>query len=399
MFNHFILVHNIKVSPNSIWRNLFLLLLLCIICSFNHVESNVKEKNNLQKNINNYTNLLEQHSKKLAKINQEKNEINKKLNIISEQLSLSKSELDQNLKHMNALQREIHDIFLQLNYHKKIFSEYIKTLYILKSPKNTSLEKLLNSKKQNLIVSKSFYEIFINKKREEISKIQTLSKKLQIKQDELDNNIKKLKSLNEKYQTNYTLEKLKHTQQIQNEIDINKKIKNDSIQLQKYKQALYDLNEKLEKENKKYYSNNKNIKNNQIKNFHGLKKQKGKLPWPHKGSILRNFHINQDSSWTGILISGSPNDNVHSIEKGQVLYAGWLNGLGNIVIINHGMNFLSLYGNNNKNIVNTGDYVEQGDVIAKIGNTGIFRTNSLYFEIRANGTPINPIKYLKKAYK
>jgi septal ring factor EnvC (AmiA/AmiB activator) len=72
-----------------------------------------------------------------------------------------------------------------------------------------------------------------------------------------------------------------------------------------------------------------------------------------------------------------------------------MNGWGNIIVIDHGADYLSIYANNKANLVRSGQRVQCGDVIATAGNSGGLETNSLYFEIRKNSVPLNPRNFLK----
>ncbi len=81
---------------------------------------------------------------------------------------------------------------------------------------------------------------------------------------------------------------------------------------------------------------------------------------------------------------------------GRVVYSGsGLVGYGRLIIIKHNENLLSAYGHNSKLLVEEGDHVQRGDQIAKMGNSGTDRT-ALYFEIRKNGKPVNPMQYLPR---
>lgn len=87
---------------------------------------------------------------------------------------------------------------------------------------------------------------------------------------------------------------------------------------------------------------------------------------------------------------------VKAAGKGIVTYAGWLSGYGNVVMINHGYGITSVYGHNSQLLVKVGQTVNRGDVIAKSGSTGRSTGPHVHFEIRLNGNPVDPMKYLSK---
>lgn len=120
---------------------------------------------------------------------------------------------------------------------------------------------------------------------------------------------------------------------------------------------------------------------------------RGKLNWPVKGPVIANFDSlldvgNQHSS--GMLIQADAGTPIQAIYAGKIIFANWLRGFGLLIIIDHGNNYMSLYGRNRALYVKLGDHVNTGDMIATIGNSGGFDKTSLYFEIRHNGIPINP---------
>ncbi len=128
----------------------------------------------------------------------------------------------------------------------------------------------------------------------------------------------------------------------------------------------------------------------------GFAKLQGHLPWPLNGTIAEHFGASiEDSNLqsSGVLINTPENTPVHAIYPGRVIFADWLKGFGLLVIIDHGQNYMSLYGRNDALMVKTGDTVGWGQIIAKAGSTGGYNKSSLYFEIRHQGEPINPERW------
>ncbi|MEF9943701.1 MAG: peptidoglycan DD-metalloendopeptidase family protein, partial [Burkholderiaceae bacterium] len=79
---------------------------------------------------------------------------------------------------------------------------------------------------------------------------------------------------------------------------------------------------------------------------------------------------------------------------GQVVFADWLRGFGNLLILDHGDSYLSVYGNNESLYKNVGDRVSIGETVASVGNTGGGDLPSLYFELRHQGRPFDPLKWM-----
>ncbi|MGV0034546.1 MAG: peptidoglycan DD-metalloendopeptidase family protein [Candidatus Azotimanducaceae bacterium WSBS_2022_MAG_OTU7] len=115
--------------------------------------------------------------------------------------------------------------------------------------------------------------------------------------------------------------------------------------------------------------------------------------WPLKGEIIARFSLVQPVN-KGIDIAGDKGDVVTAAAAGVVVYAGGnLRGYGQLVIVKHNDNFLSAYGNNQKMLVKEGEEVKAGKSIARVGKTGA-NVEMLHFEIRRDGKPVDPVKYL-----
>jgi len=126
-------------------------------------------------------------------------------------------------------------------------------------------------------------------------------------------------------------------------------------------------------------------------------KLKGKLRLPTAGTVTTKFGQARTSSgltWEGIFISAKYGTPVVSIEKGVVVHADWLRGFGNLVIIDHGEGFYSLYGNNRTIIVEEGQTVYAGTSIGTVGNSGGLKEPGSYFEIRIKGAPVDPLGWV-----
>jgi len=125
---------------------------------------------------------------------------------------------------------------------------------------------------------------------------------------------------------------------------------------------------------------------------------RGKLAWPVKGKVRRLFGHTKPLSnlrWQGVIIQAPTGRHVKAVSHGRVAFADWLRGLGNLIIIDHGNSYLSLYGHNESLFKSAGEWVEPGDIIGSIGNSGGQEKPGLYFEIRKKGKPQNPTKWCK----
>jgi septal ring factor EnvC (AmiA/AmiB activator) len=126
---------------------------------------------------------------------------------------------------------------------------------------------------------------------------------------------------------------------------------------------------------------------------------KGRLAWPVQGRVAGNFGEVRDAGsvkWNGVLLEAPAGTPVRSVHHGRVAFADWLQGLGLLVIVDHGGGYLSLYGHNEALLKESGDWVEPGEAIAQVGDTGGRVRAGLYFEIRLNGEPIDPNPWIAK---
>ncbi len=123
----------------------------------------------------------------------------------------------------------------------------------------------------------------------------------------------------------------------------------------------------------------------------------GRLAWPVQGPLLARYGAERTVglNWTGLLIGGEEGEPIYPVAAGQVVFADWLRGLGLLLIIDHGEGYLSLYGRNQALYFDVGDWVNPDDVIATLGRSGGRAETALYFELRANGEPINPLAWLR----
>lgn len=125
---------------------------------------------------------------------------------------------------------------------------------------------------------------------------------------------------------------------------------------------------------------------------------KGRLPLPVEGRVSNQFGVRRPQStlaWTGWFIRAIPKQPVQAVAAGRVVYADWLRGFGNLLIIDHGQGYMSLYGNNQTLYKQVGDTLRTGDLIAAVGSSGGNEDSGLYFELRYKGQPINPNRWIK----
>ncbi len=126
---------------------------------------------------------------------------------------------------------------------------------------------------------------------------------------------------------------------------------------------------------------------------------KGKLTLPVRGEVTNRFNTPRPDSavrWKGLFLRTSGGQPVKAVAAGQVVFADWLRGFGNLLIVDHGAGYMSLYGNNETLYKQVGDIVHGGDVIATVGNSGGNEDLGLYFELRHESKPLDPLAWMAR---
>jgi septal ring factor EnvC (AmiA/AmiB activator) len=128
---------------------------------------------------------------------------------------------------------------------------------------------------------------------------------------------------------------------------------------------------------------------------------KGLLKMPVKGKIISFFGPYKKGKYkvvtyrSGIEIKADRGEPIQAVHGGVVLYSGWFKNYGNMIIIDHGDHYYTLYAHAEELFKAKGDYVETDEVIATVGDTASMTGSNLYFEVRHRGEPLNPMKWLR----
>lgn len=126
---------------------------------------------------------------------------------------------------------------------------------------------------------------------------------------------------------------------------------------------------------------------------------RGRLRLPVRGEVINRFgspRADTGLAWKGLLIRADAGATVLAVGPGRVAYANWLRGFGNLLIIDHGDGYMSLYGNNESLLRQAGETVASGEAVAKVGNSGGGEGSALYFELRRSGTPLDPLGWVAR---
>jgi murein hydrolase activator len=130
--------------------------------------------------------------------------------------------------------------------------------------------------------------------------------------------------------------------------------------------------------------------------FKPIGRLRGRLPWPVKGSLEARFGAPKESEsirWDGVFIAASEGAEVRAVHIGRVVYADWLRGFGLLLILDHGEGYMTLYGHNQTLLKEVGEWVQEGEPMALVGDSGGAARAGLYFGIRHQGKAMDPTQW------
>ncbi|QJQ97415.1 peptidoglycan DD-metalloendopeptidase family protein [Halomonas sp. PGE1] len=125
-----------------------------------------------------------------------------------------------------------------------------------------------------------------------------------------------------------------------------------------------------------------------------IEQTRGDLPWPVQGSVASRFRAGDGVHRNGILIQAAEGTPVRAVHAGRVVFADWMRGFGNLLIIDHGDQVMTLHAHLQQFGVQVGQAVSRGDVLGAVGNSGGHQRPALYFEVRRGGDPIDPQSWI-----
>lgn len=337
--------------------------------------------------------------RKIEKKQEEKNSATKTLKDIEVRIGERAYVLKKINRHLRKQKRELKKLKKEqqktrskLASQRAILSEQIRSAYMI--GKQEYLKLLLNQESPAAIGRTLTYYDYFHKARSHhiddaittIEKLDQLTAQVKTKTDELKVSRRQQRIEKEKLEDDF-IDRSMIVKAIE------KEIANQGSQLKKF-----SANEKLLQELLKEIRNIMPSTLTEIDKRETFGKRRGRLKWPVRGKVKRLFGKSRQAAnlkWNGVLIRSAEGKDVKAISHGRVAYADWLRGYGMLVIIDHGDGYMTLYGYNQALYKETGDWVEEGEVIATVGRSGGQTKSGLYFEVRVKGKPSNPTKWCK----
>ncbi len=313
--------------------------------------------------------------------------------LIKKEISLYAIQLEKANRELSSLNKSIPELEAKLEEETQSIEKILITTY--KFGKFNFLQFMLQaenvgtliSENKNLTLLAQYQEKIISSYMDNLNKLERAEKELQAKKKEASRLIKNAEQKRKELQVQERKNRALIT-----EIKKNKKLHLQTIdELKVRAQQLLLLIEKLLKEEISFPIN-----------LIPLYEKKGKLSWPIEGKVTTEFgeqrHPQFKTTTMNNGIEISPKKNyviVRSIHPGKVVYADYFQGYGNLIIIDHGMSYYTLYGHCSDILVKKGDMVKAEHPIALVGDIGSFEGDSVYFEIRFKTKPLNPLQWLK----
>ncbi|MDC0542244.1 peptidoglycan DD-metalloendopeptidase family protein [Methylophilaceae bacterium] len=365
--------------------------------------------NKIQKQINLIDKKIKENSKVKKGLNRSLKKHEKEISATKKEIFKVKKKQKSNKKKLATLNKKLKKLEKELFKRRQLQNEILYQSYI--KPKPGYLQLFIEGINPNEVSRQINYIGYLTKaQNDNILKIDETRKNIRATKKSTKKILKNVTQLRKKKEKNAKkLEKKKKEKKLTLN-KISKKLKSQKskkLKLQQDEKKLSSLVKnlmlKLKAQEKRRKTEKKDIKKEKKVideraykvNFAKLKK---KLKLPVKGKVIYKYNAKRSDTgtrWKGLFIKAKEGSNVKSVASGQVVFSDWLRGFGNIIIIDHGKSYMSLYGNNDSLLKQKGEFIKGGEVIALSGNSGGNKYNGLYYELRHNGKPFNPLKWTK----
>ena len=312
---------------------------------------------------------------------------------MSKQVERIKQSLKEERARLKKLKSEQASLNLNKTSQQKTLQDIILATY--KLGQEPQLKLLLNQQDPSKMARNLSYLQYFNQAHQtQIKQYRTTLDKIDAVTNQVAEKKKSLQGKLADLKVTHKSLKKKQQQQQQTAAALNKKIKGSNQKLSRLQQDRQNLMSLLGKVEEVFLPYERN------KESRPFRKLKGKLPNPIQVKPKRMFGMVQSNGkqrWQGWLYPASEGNGVRAIHHGRIVFSDWLRGFGLLTIVDHGQGYMSLYARNQALLRSVGDWVEAGDVIAKLGRSGGYEESALYFEIRHKGQPQNPRRWLKRS--
>ena len=383
------MLYNIRFNK---FLSKIIVVFLWIFLSNSSFAKNTNATHNKKAELNHITSQIQQLKKMLnqakhteTKLHSALNKNEKALGTISSHLTHLNHQLNEQMNVLKDLESKQTAYETHIEQQRKLLSEQMRATYLL--TRNQYMKMLLNQDNPTLVSRSLNYYRYLNRARLNfITQLDKTLYNLQLSQEELE-------------QTTHSLQNLRRQQQMQRaQIENNQRTSKEM--LQQVTANIQSKSQKLEE----LLANKRALETiiNQIRTTPStfnpppsnvaFARLQGQLSWPTLGTLTKRFGVSIEQSelrTSGVFLKARTGELVRAIYQGQVVFANWLRGFGQLIIVDHGGGFMSLYGHNQNLAKKVGDTVRAGETLAWVGSSES-EESGLYFEIRQNGRPTNP---------
>ena len=377
-----------------ITKKYFLLFLLILSLSAIANESNHKEKlKDIQNRLENVNAEIEKSKDQVKEFQSElkKNELMAAK--ISEQLENIQNNILKKKDNLERLKIKKKDSQKIIDIEKKILISQIKTMY--KIGKYDYVKLLLNQQNVSEITRAIAYYDYDNYARSKrIKKLKNTLIDIEKIQLTILDQTSRLESLNTTHKSKLDKFNKYRGDRLKFITEINKHIDRQGVELLLLKENEHELVKLLNKLNV-----HKKNKTDTLKKGFSFSSKKGELIWPINGKLLKKYGEKKKKTglkWRGVIIESVQGSHVSAVSQGKIVFADWFRNFGLLIIIDHENDYLSLYGHNQRLLKSIGDFVQTGEKIATVGDSGGQKNSALYFEIRKGKKTLNPSLWCKK---
>jgi septal ring factor EnvC (AmiA/AmiB activator) len=375
----------------------FLMLMLGLLISpWIFADQPAKELGEVRSQIDQLSESLSADQQSKEQLDQQLRQQSLKVSEISRALKQTEQAIAEQDQQVKNLEQQLGDQKAAQQTQLEALYEQLRAAYMHAQP---SYLKILLNQQDPALISRhhSYYKYFHQARQQQLTNIDELLNNLSDEQKAVfaaQKDLQLLLTQQTAQQAALTAEKQQREQTL---AALDKKISSQSAQLANLREQEQQLQKLLDSLNKKSVSKPPvNKQQKPLTNFSGLT---GKLLWPLQGKLLARYGESRNLGklrWKGIMIGADTGNEVRASAAGRIVFADWMKGFGLLIIVDHGGQFMSLYGNNDSLLKSVGDIVDAGDSIAQSGNQGVRQMPGLYFEVRHKGSPTDPLKWLQK---
>lgn len=361
--------------------------------SFANDEEQQAKLEALQKTIADLKKQLEKTKSSRDSIAKSLEQSEKNISTLSKKAKKLKSTLNAEKKQLDELKDKRSE--LKKNKHKQqsLVGDYVNAAY--RSGKKSQLHLLLNQQSpSDLSRTLKYYDYFVQARSKKIDEYLNTIDHLNKIEPEITASTLRLQNRVKEVAAQKNQLSAAQAQRKANLNRLNKEVQSQSSQLEKFLADRARLEELVNRVSE-YIGD---VEINPVGNI-DFAKLKGQLPWPAKGKVINRFGSRRVDKlkWQGIRISGSSGEDIQAVHGGRVIFSDYLRGHGLLIILDHGSGFMTLYAHNQALYKDLGEWVSSGEQIASLGNSGGQKQAALYFELRRNGQPTNPLQWLRSA--